>query len=459
MTSTQTLIARVLVGAMLSTAGVIAWRMAPRIHTSEASFRRTFLALFTLSRLALFTIAFLILHLDPRGDIQMYMEEAAPALAGKLVYRDFITMHAPLHPYMLVGMLHAWRSALSIILFSCIFDILGVSVWLTAGRQFLPELTLRRAALLMLFNPTSLLSVAIDGQMNSLIALMLALGVLALCRSRNALSGFWVGLGVGTVKFLTLIFAPGYFFVSRRKFAWAGGFVAIILAIYVPFGLAGANLLTPVSVEGNHETDTNLFFLFQLVTGIRLSPRLQDIALALSWFCVVLFFARALLRQPANTRRSMHILSLSLVAELMCVLIFSKNCWDRYLVMTMFPLTLMAAELSFAELSAYAVWTFTSVFVSSYYASLAGLRPAIAEHALLLRGDHIAIGLAVVELLEVIGSCLVMTFTLRAIHRLSSQVSEDTGGRSRLGRLRICGPRRIIMPWGPIKKLPRKGMT
>jgi hypothetical protein len=400
--------------------------MAPRIHTSEASFRRTFLALFTLSRLGLFALAFLILHLDPRGDIERYMQEAAPALAGKLVYRDFITMHAPLHPYMLAGMLHPWRSALSVILFSCIFDILGFSVWLTAGSQFLPELTLRRAALLVLFNPTSLLSVAIDGQMNSLIALMLALGVLALCRSRNALSGFWVGLSVGTVKFLTLIFVPGYFFVTRRKFAWVGGFVAIILAIYVPFGLAGANLLTPLSVEGDHETDTNFFFLFQMVTGVHLSLRLQDTILALSWICVVLFTARALRRQPATTKRSLHILSLSLIAELMCIMIFSKNCWDRYLVMTMFPLTLMAAELSFVELSAYALWTFTSAFVPSYYASLAGFRPAIAEHALLLRGDHIEIGLVIVELLEVIGSCLVMIFTLRAIHRLSNSTIEIT---------------------------------
>jgi hypothetical protein len=281
----------------------------------------------------------------------------------------------------------------------------------------------------MLFNPTSLLTVAIDGQMNSLIALMLALGVLALCRSRNTLSGFWVGLSVCTVKFLTLIFVPAYFFFTRRKLAWVAGFLAIILAIYAPFGLAGANLLTPLRLEGDHETDTNLFFVYQLVTGIHLNPRLQDTILALSWVCVVLFTAWALRRQPANIERSIHILSLSLIAlsliaELMCIMIFSKNCWDRYLVMTMFPLTLMAAELSFSELCAYAVWTFVSVFANSYFASLASPRPGIAEHALLVRGDHIVIGLTVVELLQVLGSCLVMTFTLRAVHRLSNSTIE-----------------------------------
>jgi hypothetical protein len=108
----------------------------------------------------------------------------------------------------------------------------------------------------------------------------------------------------------------------------------------------------------------------------------------------------------------------------MCIMIFSKNCWDRYLIMTMFPLTLMAAELSFAELSAYAFWTFTSVFVPSYYATLTGVRSAIEEHSLALSGDHIAIGLVIVELLEVIGSCLVMMFTLRAMHRLSNSTIE-----------------------------------
>jgi hypothetical protein len=443
MTSTQTLIGRVLAGTILGTASVVAWRIAPRLHSSEATFRRTFLALFTFSRLGLFVLAFFILHLEPRGDVTMYMQEVGSALAGKLVYRDFITMHAPLHPYMLAGMFYEWRNPLSIILFSTIFDIVGVWVWLKAGRQFLPELTLRRAALLMLFNPTSLLSVAIDGQMNSLIAMMLALGVLALLQSRNALSGFWVGLSVGTVKFLTLIFAPGYFFVSRRKFAWVAGFLGIILAVYVPFGLAGANLLGPLSVEGGHETDTNLFFLFQFITGIRLSPRLQDTFLAFSWICIVLFTAWTLRRQPHNTKRSMHILSLSLIAELMCIMIFSKNCWDRYLVMTMFPLTLMAAELNLAEVSAYAFWTFTSVFVPSYFASLAGPRPPIAEHALLLQGDHIVIGLAVVESLEVIGSCLVMMFTVRAIYRLGNfaiEIDPLNPPELQSSSLRFAGP-------------------
>ena len=53
--------------------------------------------------------------------------------------------------------------------------------------------------------------------MNSLIALFLALGVYALLVQSDFLSGFCVAVPSAVVKFLALIFAPGYFFASRRK--------------------------------------------------------------------------------------------------------------------------------------------------------------------------------------------------------------------------------------------------
>jgi hypothetical protein len=58
-------------------------------------------------------------------------------------------------------------------------------------------------------------------------------------------------------------------------------------------------------------------------------------------------------------------------------------------------------------------------------------------------------------------SCRYQCIGAEAVDRgdARGQVVEDIGGRSRLGILRMGAPRRSMMPWGPIKKLPTTGMT
>ncbi len=244
MTGQESLTLRGFVGVSLGACSVLSWKIAPRLRISSRSFTRLFMAAYAASRLGLFTVVMLVLHMTPRGDINLYMQEAAPALAGKLVYRDFITPHAPLSPYLLASMLRLHHSPLTIIFFAVVFDILTIFIWLKASQFFLNPVTLRRAALLVLFNPTSLLTESIDGQMNSLIALFpLHSGVYALVVRRDFLSGLCVALPTTLVKFLALIYAPGYLFASRRKLVASLGFLAAIVAVYGSFAFAGSQTL------------------------------------------------------------------------------------------------------------------------------------------------------------------------------------------------------------------------
>ena len=98
------------------------------------------MGVYAASRLGLYSLALLILHLAPRGDIYIYMDEAKQALADKLVYRDFITPHAPLDPYLLSSMLRLPQlSPLTIIFFAVLFDIATMFVWLKAAELFQPH--------------------------------------------------------------------------------------------------------------------------------------------------------------------------------------------------------------------------------------------------------------------------------------------------------------------------------
>ncbi len=431
MTVSQTTELRGIIGVTMAAASVFAWRLAPRLQMSTERFTRLAVGAFALSRLGIFFLAFGLLHLVPHGDISLYMEEAVPAYAGKLVYRDFITPHAPLNPYLFSAMLHLHYSQLTIMFFGVLFDIAAMYVWMKAAPAFISRLTLQRAALLVVLNPTSLLTEAIDGQMNSFIALFLGLGVYLLVRKRNFLSGAAVAVPAAVIKFLTLIYAPGYLFAvpgGRRKLTATLGFVGVILAVYVPFALAGADLKVPLTAEGAHETSFNLIFLIEMITGRSLGLRLPDVALALSWFAVigVTFVAmRKAAAAPGGPRlsRTCYLLTVSLIAELLCIEIFSKNCWDRYLVMTMFSLCVVAAELTFAEILGYAVWLAVIVFEPSYWAGILLVPASDAAHAALMARNPSYILLLVLELVIVGGSFFLL---LTCVRRMLGAPASDT---------------------------------
>ena len=430
MIGNHSLILRGGIGIVMSACAVVSWMRVPRLRIASASFLRPFMATYAVSRLGLYTLAMLVLHLRPQGDVILYMEEGAPALAGKLVYRDFLTPHAPLSPYFLASMLRLHNSPLTLILFAILFDIATIYIWLKAASFFLDPITLQRAALLVLFSPTSLITEAIDGQMNAFIALCLALAVYALVCRRDLLSGALVAVPACAVKFITLMYAPGFLFASRRKLTASAGFVAVILIPYVSFALAGADLAGPLRAEGAHITCSNLTFLIELVTGRSLGLRLPDAFLALSWLLIVsltfLAMRRASGSAPANRRRVFYLLTISLIAELLCIIVFSKNTWDRYLVMAMFPLCTLVAEMTLPEVIGYAVFATVAGWEPTYWALMLNWTPALQLHARLLAGDHLTLIMLAAELVEVGGSLYLWIACLRRLAAIPAIASTAT---------------------------------
>jgi hypothetical protein len=431
MTGIQSLEARAAVGVAMSAASVGAWYWAPRIRASNAAFRRVFMTVYALSRLGLYAVAFVLLHMVPRGDINLYMDEAIAAFGGHLVYRDFGTPHAPLDPYLLEGMLRIHNNPLTIIFFAVVFDLVTMWIWMRVGERFLSTTVFRRATLLMLLNATSLLTVAIDGQMNALIALLLALGVAAWASSREFLSGASVAASAATVKFLAWIFSPGFFFVSRRKWAWLAGFLVVTVGVYGGFALAGADIRYPLHAEGGHKTSSNVFYLIELLTGHDLGDRLPDLFLAASWFTVVALTWRAARRTLSGqdsgaTALAFQVLALSMIAEMMCVQVFSKNTWDRYLVMTMFPLCLLVAECELWQIWVYAAWSVVNVSYRSFWSTVTIEPVATDQHVLALHGNHAALVVVAGEILQTSGN--IFFFGL-CVQRLL-QLARLTGDRN-----------------------------
>jgi hypothetical protein len=315
-------------------------------------------------------------------------------------------------------MLHLRYNPRTIILFAILFDIAAFALWMRLSARLPDALAERRAALLMLFNPVSLLTVAIDGQMNALIALGLAWSAVAVIEQRDAAAGFAAAVPGVLVKFLSWVFAPVLFAVSRRKLAWAAGFTALTLVVYGTFVTLGANVLGPIGAEGAHKTTSNLPFLFELVTGIDLGNHLPDIALALAWIGVVAVTLRSAHRHQRDATSMQKILLASLICVMMVVQVFSKNTWDRYLVMAMYPLCWLAAEFTAAQITLYCVWLVVNVTYRSFWANFSGnssleLHSALVHHGLL--AHEVLLG----ELLQTEGNIYLFALAVRSLLRLS----------------------------------------
>lgn len=425
MTGVQSLELRGAVGLVASAVGAAAWALTPRLRMERTRFRRLAAIAFALSRIGAFALAFWIIHLQPRGDVFLYMDEAGPAYAGKLVYRDFKTPHAPLDPYLLAGMLHVHYTPTTIIFFAVLFDVAAFALWMIFSAKALDALTERRAAVLMLLNPTSLLTVAIDGQMNALIALGLAWGIVALLQHRDLLSGLAAAIPGAVVKFIAWIFVPGLFFASRRKLLWAAGFLAFTIAVYAGFATAGANILVPLGAEGSHKTSSSLIYLFELVTGLNLGDRLPDVLLGLSWLAVVALIFRTIQRRRGNEVATLQIVALSMIAELMCLQVFSKNTWDRYLVMAMYPLCYLVADFSPTEIFLYSAWCVVNVIYRSYWATVAGAPIAVHLHRALLTPNTMAHWVLAGEILQTGGNCFIFVKAIQALARLGAAHTMD----------------------------------
>jgi hypothetical protein len=406
MTGSQTLIARVGIGVVAALASVFLTRWSTLRTISRARFDRIVFGLFAVSRLGLFALIFLVVKIAPRGDVPAYyFDQARQVLAGLLPYRDFISSYAPLHPYLDAGLISAWHSPLSIVLFSVLVEMAILPLWLSAGRVFLPEAELRVAALLYLASPVSLQFVTIDGQDNVVIAVLLALSLLLVLRSRAFAAGASFGASVAAIKFLPLLYAPAFFFSVPRRWRMVAGAAVICGVVYGGCLLAGAPILTPLAAEGDLWSAGDLPYVIEAIFGVSIPPRLTDGFVLLALVAIFVWVGRSARQASIATR--MRALNYGMAALTLAFLVFSKKSWPPYLMLALFPICLLVAGGGVVrerwKVAAFAVFSVVSVTEHSYWASSLAQFNSAKFHQALLSGEVGAVLMLLLELLLIAG--------------------------------------------------------
>ena len=371
MTGLQVLASRAALG-LIAGGSSLALSRVPRLYTGPAArFDQLLVAALAASRLALFALVFLVVRIPARGDVPVYyMPEARSVLAGLMPYRDFASSYGPLHPYMDSVILRLWNSPLALILFAILIEVATLRLFLLLARELFPDPRVRLAGLLYVANPLSLQFVTLDGHDNVLLALLLGTGVWAMLRSREALSGFAAGIGIGLLKVLALFYAPLFWLLGLRRWGWSIGFlVALLLGEGIWFAM-GLPLLTPVRIESAVKQAGDLPFLVESVLGVDLPGRLLDgillLMLALVWLTGTLAARGRVLEQRAC------IILFALPAVTLVLELFAKKSWPPYLMIVLFPLCLLFADRSRLALWIFEIFCVIAVSEHSFWATVLG---------------------------------------------------------------------------------------
>jgi hypothetical protein len=404
MTGSQTLLARAALGVVAALGSIALVRVRSLQEWSRPRFDRAVWAALVASRLGLFCVLFLWIGAAPRGDVPtFYLDQVREALRHRLPYRDFPSAYAPLHAYLDAGLFGLWHTPLALMLFPVLAEMLLLPLWLRVGRAFLEEREVRIASLLYIGSPISLQFVAVDGQDNVVIALLIAIALWFLLRGRAALSGAALGLSIVTFKFLPLLYAPVFFLSSPRRWRWAAGGGAVVLAIYGWLLLEGAPILQPLAAEGGLRSAGDLPYLVETLSGLSLPGRFWDLLLLLALF--VLLAALAGVARGASQAARLRVVVFGVSAVTLLVLLLSKKSWPPYLMLSLFPICLLPASVARrrVRMPAFALFSVVAVTEHSVWASWFSQFSSGALHAALLQRNAPAWFFFILELLLLAG--------------------------------------------------------
>jgi hypothetical protein len=385
MTGEQTLVARAALGIFVGAVSIPAVR-SRRLHDlPRETFERFITIAFVVSRVGLWFLLFFVLRLAPRGDVTIYMEEAQKALLHLMPYRDFVSSYAPLHSYMDALLIGFFRTPLSLILFAILVESLLLPLWFRAGRAFLSDSELRTGAILYLTSAVSLQFVAIDGQDNIIIAVLLALAILLVQQRKAFSSGVAVGVGISLLKFLPLLYVPAFFFAVPRRWRWVAGLGVVVAVVYGSVALAHAPILQPLLKEGSLRTSADVPFLIEGATGATLPSFLWNGLLLVMLALVIGLIAKACYK--ANEIVRLRVLTFAVPALTLTLVLFAKKSWPPYLMLTLLPLCLLISNRHRLGAFLFAIFGVVAVVEHSYYATILHALSAPEFHQGLLAHD------------------------------------------------------------------------
>lgn len=219
------------------------WRVGPFLQRNE---RVTTCTTFVLLRLVPFLCVYVVLNQEPRNDVEFFYRKAEAALQGQLVYRDFLSYHAPLFGYLISLPLLLWHNARVLVLLMAVMEFIIAKATLRRYRTTADAPVVWFVLYYLL--PLPFVAMVLCGQ-EDLWMWGLCLLSLALAPGRRfslRLGMLW-GVGMLTIKFMLIVFLIPVFFIVPNRFQYVAGLLLVGLpSMAILYALVGMDFLMPI---------------------------------------------------------------------------------------------------------------------------------------------------------------------------------------------------------------------
>lgn len=223
---------------------------------------------FIVFRILPFILVYLILDFAPRSDTEFFYKKAFSAYQGKMVYRDFLSYHAPLFGYLISLPLFLWNNAKILIPFMAIFEF--VIVWATWRyyRTVRPDALLTAALYFVL--PMTFVAMVLSSEED---IWFWGVGLVTLHYASRRQSSLWIGviwgLSMILIKSMVIVLLIPLFFLVDNKVKYVLGLAIVGLpAIVILYLLMGDAFLMPLQHSGYHMTPNLVSVTRPILSGL-----------------------------------------------------------------------------------------------------------------------------------------------------------------------------------------------
>lgn len=218
-------------------------RVGPLLQRHE---RITTYLTFVLLRLVPFVCVYVVLNQEPRNDVEFFYRKAEAAIQGKLVYREFLSYHAPLFGYLISLPLLLWHNARVLVLLMAVMEFIIARATLRRYRTTADAPTLWFVLYYLL--PVPFVAMVLFAEED---IWMWGLCLLSLTLPPGRRFSLWLGLlwGVGmlTIKFMLIVFLIPVFFIVPNRFQYVAGLLLVGLpSLGILYALVGLDFLMPI---------------------------------------------------------------------------------------------------------------------------------------------------------------------------------------------------------------------
>jgi hypothetical protein len=334
------LLYKLAIGLACLLAVIGATALAPSAKLSTRRFDYLLVSLWILTRLGVYGLVFFVLRMEVTSDVSIYYySQGREAMLGRILYRDFASAYSPAFPYLIALILGLWDSAKAIVLASILIDGVNFAVWLTVARRLWSEPVCRRMALFYLLSTLPILNVAVAGQNQVWVSLLLGTAVLLYQQGKPALSAFFVGLPLVLVKLLPLLYLAGFLRWRSNPLRTIASALLVPALLFAVLALRGIDVLQPLKLQESRVTSGNIPYLLSSVIrfdGGWTSTLMQVFSLVVLAVVGLYLFTRRENLDAEQIIRGLVILTLT------CALV-NKKFYSNYLVMVFAPLCSVAA--------------------------------------------------------------------------------------------------------------------